>query len=611
MNKFMTFLGALTMHVISDVHASQDSLLNNTEITVKENSTVLAVLLHGYTLDGDSLHNVEKTLHQTDGFHQADILKPDMPLSTFSMATSSRITAELLAAIDKAWERRAEMGSPYERVVMVGHSIGGLYARKVYVAACGENAEAPFEQPLKDELALLDAASLDKPRPWAGAVDCIVLLAGMNRGWSISHHMSISRAVTMRLGVAAGYILNWWYGRPPVIFSIRRGSPFITQLRLQWLAMREHVGHIQDKEVGAAVTVQLLGTIDDLVSPDDNIDLVSGKDFVYLEVPESGHRSVINMDDSSTGKERQAVLEKAFQPNIDDTIKVHPADSFISVRRDVTDVVFVIHGIRDQGYWTRKIGRRVQQAGKEFDTTRIIATETSSYGYFPMLSFLRPGARQGKVSWLMDRYTEARARYPEAKFHFVAHSHGTYLLAKALQDYPSVQFEQVVFAGSVVRYNYQWQEFIPKQVKSVLNFVATADWVVAFFPKALQSIGIQDMGSAGHDGFKVAKNLSQVIEPDTYIIGGHSAALQEAMWDSIAKFTVTGEFQPPPQALRSQEQAYWVAYPAKIAPLIWVVIALLLGWGLLGLFSLEVREWVKTVFIMVYLAIIWVVLTAV
>ncbi len=158
------------------------------------------------------------------------------------------------------------------------------------------------------------------------------------------------------------------------------------------------------------------------------------------------------------------------------------------------------------------------------------ATDT----YFPMLSFLQPGARQEKVEWFMDRYTEARATYPTAKFHFIAHSHGTYLLAKALLDYPSVRFNQVVFAGSVVQRNYQWQKFIPHRVKSVPNLVATADWVVVFFPKALQSIGIQDMGSARHDGFQVAKMQPRVIEPDTYIVGGHGAALQEAMWDSIA-----------------------------------------------------------------------------
>ncbi len=415
----------------------------------------------------------------------------------------------------------------------------------------------------------------------------------------------------MKMGVAVGYVLKWLYGRPPIIFTVRRGSPFITQLRLQWLAMRERAKETKHSTVGGAVTVQLLGTIDDLVSPDDNIDLISGKDFVYLEVPESGHRSVIDMDNTDAGQKRQEVLVQAFNAATLDIVKVRPSDSLLTVRRDVTDVVFVIHGIRDEGYWTRKIARRVQQAGKQHGRGRVIATETSSYGYFPMLSFLQPGTRQEKVEWLMDRYTEAKATYPKAKFHFIGHSHGTYLLAKALQDYPSVRFGQVVFAGSVVQRDYQWQKFVPDRVNAVLNFVATADWVVAFFPKALQSVGIQDLGSAGHDGFEAAKTQPHVIEPDTYIVGGHGAALQEAMWDSIAEFTVTGQFRPPPAALRSQAQAKWVAYPARVAPLLWVGIAGLLGWGLYLLVSLQIREWKKTVAVIAYLVVIWTLLTEV
>jgi hypothetical protein len=59
----------------------------------------------------------------------------------------------------------------------------------------------------------------------------------------------------------------------------------------------------------------------------------------------------------------------------------------------VEDIVFVIHGIRDKGYWTHKIARRVQAMAKQRPGDIRFATETSSYGYFPMLSFLLPGKR--------------------------------------------------------------------------------------------------------------------------------------------------------------------------------------------------------------------------
>lgn len=422
----------------------------------------------------------------------------------------------------------------------------------------------------------------------------------------------------MKLGSGVGHVLSWLYGRPPVIFTVRRGSSFITELRLQWLAMREEVNR---KHVGGASTVQLLGTVDDLVSPEDNIDLISGKDFIYLEVPQSGHRNVIDMgtevDGNGTAAERQKALlaaaerRKALLDALGDLSKrkndVGLVESPLPERKDVTDVVFVIHGIRDEGYWTRKIAYRAQRMGDRH--SRVVATETSSYGYFPMLSFLRPGARQEKVEWLMDRYTDARARYPDARFHYVGHSNGTYLLAKALQDYPAVRFDHVVFAGSVVHRAYEWQKFVPKRVKSVLNFVATGDWVVAFFPKALQSIGVQDLGSAGHDGFNVASDQGPIQELPNYVVGYHSAALQEAMWDGIAEYVLTGEFKSPEGAEMAETQKWWVAGPAHVAPLLWIIIALLIGWGFHSLWRMQVREWRKTIYIVASCLLLWIILT--
>ena len=241
----------------------------------------------------------------------------------------------------------------------------------------------------------------------------------------------------------------------------------------------------------------------------------------------------------------------------------------------------------------------------------VIGVETSSYGYFPMLSFLMPGARQEKVQWFMDKYTEAKANYPDANFHFIGHSHGTYLLAKALEDYDSVKFTNVLFAGSVVHQDYEWTRFVPDRIEHVYNFEATADWVVAFFPKALQSIGIQDLGSAGHDGFKDSNVLTNNVRNHSYIIGGHSAAIQEAMWNSIAEFVLSGNFVLPPDSIVADDQEKYVSWPAKIAPLMWVAGITFLFWILYVLFNINVREWKKTLIITAYIGFIWVIVTEV
>ena len=120
----------------------------------------------------------------------------------------------------------------------------------------------------------------------------------------------------------------------------------------------------------------------------------------------------------------------------------------------------------------------------------------------------------------MDQYTEARVRYPNAKFSYVGHSNGTYLVARALRDYAAAKFARIVFAGSVVRCDYDWEKYSKaadgeicrhSRVEKVLNYVATSDWVVAMFPKAMQLYRPIDLGGAGHDGFKQAFSLRQAL----------------------------------------------------------------------------------------------------
>ena len=575
-------------------------------------STRLAVLLHAYTMNGSSMLLVENALLKADGWADTDVLAPDLPFELFSITPPAHVVADLLSKVDQAWEARRATGRPYASIALVGHSIGSLYARKLYVAGCGEQPGAPFEPDLKQRLQEIGAQPLDKPRPWAGAVDRIVLLAGLNRGWSISHHMSPLRASEMSTGVFLGRMLKALTGHQFIIMAAHRGAPFITQLRLQWLEMRKYHDRRVGEKLGAAKVVQLLGTTDDLVPPTDNVDPVTGSDFVYLEVPWSGHKNVHEMDNSEAGIARANVLQAALTRNDfgDAALRVPGIERLERTieNRQVTDVVFVVHGIRDEGYWTEKIANRVLAKARSVPG-RLFEVETSTYGYFPMLSFLRPGTRQEKVEWLMDQYTTARVRYPDAKFSFIGHSNGTYLLAKALEDYPAVRFKHVVFAGSVVRRNFAWSQYMPSRIERVMNIVASADWVVAWFPNALQKMRFQDVGSAGHDGFPETGLISALQQPPGYVVGGHSAALDETWWNAIAGFVIDGRFEVPPGAKISGEREAWVAMPGEFAPLIWAAIALVLCIGLWALLRLRIREWQKTLFVVGYLTFIWVVLT--
>ena len=556
-------------------------------------STDLIVLFHAYTLSPDKLDDVKEVCKTIEKYKNADFLIPRIPASVFSNANPVEITCEILNKIDEIWDSNGE----YSNIILIGHSLGALLARKLFVYACGENQSAPFE-----------VADI-KPRIWASKVERIILLAGMNRGWSISYHMSLLNAVIFTIGSFIGNIIVSTTHYVPLIFHIRKGSSFITNLRIQWLAMREK-HNINDKGMGDALTIQLLGSVDDMVSPEDNLDLVTGKDFFYIDAPNSGHANIIEMDNSDAGKGRKNAFMEALSKDAKEVKNISPLDQqFPEPKEEVTDVIFVMHGIRDLGYWTNKIARKVKdhpykQKPGEPAKKRIVATETSSYGYFPMLSFLLPAKRLEKVEWFMDQYTENKAMYPNADFSFVGHSNGTYLLAKALKKYPGCIFKNVVFAGSVVPTTYAWNKFIEKkQVERIMNYVATSDWVVALFPKALEILKLQDLGSAGHDGFVDIEKPNEI----EYVRGAHSAALREENWIDIAEFIVNGN---APKKNFQNNRSILIVWLGRLSPLVWLALASLAIFIGVTIINHPVwAEWFKTTIFIGYIWLIYKVLT--
>lgn len=576
----------------------------------------LVVMLHAFTHSPRDMCQIGTWLHANDPA-RPDLLVPSLPLTTFSQAPIERIAADVVARVNQVWKTRAQQpDGGYTRVRFIGHSMGSLIARRVY----------------------LDGLAAGEDAPWAARTDRLLLFAGVNRGWTIDHHMSLVNSTVYQLGVTLNDIVVGLGGAPFTVMASRHGAPFVNQLRLDWQALPQRWA---DRQAPGFKVVQLLGSVDDIVPPGDNVDAASAAGFVYLQMPYSGHANVVRvladaplppmpagMPQPDAPAARAAQLRVAWR-------EAEPVSDSIplAVRRSRPDpcvqhVVFVMHGIRDEGHWTERVAGAVEDAlqptltpdppGCEGRPESRIAFEISSYGYFPMLSFLRPGARAEKAAWLMDRYAEARHLYPQARFHYVGHSHGTYLLRHVLEAVPDVRFDRVVLAGSVLRSSEPWECFFDRgQVGQLLNLRASEDWVVAIFPNTMERVGWQDLGGAGVRGFEQTPpgltngpRLAGQPSGVGYVQGAHGAAVEEHAWRTIAHFVAEGRVDQAGLPVVDQASGL-VAWAERWGLVLWFALLLVLGGGLALLWRWRVREGVKVLTVLAYVGAIWWVVTRV
>lgn len=530
-------------------------LLTSTTPTQHGASTTLVVILHGLG------KHIEDWCHALrEALPDADLMVPQYRADILSNVDPRRVADQLVEYVHEADQARSQRsdGGQYERVILIGYSMSGLIIRKTYLIAMGYG----------DDETLVRKA---KPMPWATKVERIVLMAAINRGlstakpqdapWSLYILQRLGWAIIPRLGLGQ------------LLAQMRRGSPFVANLRVQWIRLS------QAPDFQLPPTIQLLGDLDDVVAEEDNVDVLADANFRYIKVRDTGHASICDFRTAEVGAYRQAKFLQAVTTPIDQL----EGDGVVNgheVGQTIDHVAFVMHGIRDMGLWTIRVSEAIETTAQQLGQS--VETITAGYGYFPMLRFLFFGARQVNVRWFMDRYTEALARYPQAKISYVGHSNGTYLLASALERYRACRIHHVAFAGSVVPKQYPWDRLrAEERVQAVRNDIASADWIVGVFPGLFELLHWADLGTAGHNGFQ--DDTPKESSFDRYFQGGHGAALAPANHPSLARFILTGERIPPAQPILVDQQNGLTATLAKLCWLVWLFIV-----GVLGLVGLGI-----------------------
>ena len=524
----------------------------------------LIALVHGYRRGNASLSGLEKVIHEV--FPHADILVPSFYSGMFSNAKPETLASDLEHKINDA-----EKLKRYKTIVLIGHSMGALLVRKAYVYGCGQVQDrGVFSNDLR-------------PHEWVKKVDRLVLVAGINRGWSISprpSQMSILTKALMMLGREVGR----WTGTAQLIRGIEKGSPFISNLRLQWLnATRDPT------LVHKPVVIQLLGDEDDVVSDEDSKDVAVAQEFVFVRVPKSGHASIIQFDHAEYGSTRKRKFRDAVEASAE-ILRAENSETPLKIDENVEKLVFVVHGIRDTGGWTLDFAQYLKEAFSQAgDPPGKLRVVTPQYDYFPMAAFLLVADRQKNVRWFMDEFTEAKAKYPKLReIDYVGHSNGTFILASALQRYATLNLSRVIFAGSVVPRAYPWGQWLGKErVTGVCNYTAARDWVVAIFPRLFELIherlgiriwGCDELGSAGFNGFESPAVHDNEVR---YLDGDHGAAVsgptvRRDIYPAMANFLLTGKGTDEIESVKVKTQASWVVWSSNLCWLIWLGIAGLL-----------------------------------
>jgi pimeloyl-ACP methyl ester carboxylesterase len=195
----------------------------------------------------------------------------------FSSTPAAKIVSRILAEMDVICSDSGR----YKQIVLVGFSMGAVLARRLFLAATDVHKTVPNEPELRNA----------GRRCWAGKVERIVTLGGLNRGWFASARISWVESFLANLVGLVGHL--WPGAGKPTIFEVRRGAPFIVQTRLQWLALRRS----SDPTKPEPLVIQLLGTQDDLVAPDDVVDFAVDRDpknpYFYFELPQTRHNNAI------------------------------------------------------------------------------------------------------------------------------------------------------------------------------------------------------------------------------------------------------------------------------------------------------------------------------
>lgn len=256
------------------------------------------------------------------------------------------------------------------KIVLVGHSAGGLLVRAAYLISAGAFGNRELRN------------------SWHDRVDRIVLLASIDRGIGRGNTL-IRKLGTWFLGVLRATV--------PTTFSrLLRGSQFVTDLRISWIR------YTNSNSTKPPKIVQVIGTLDQVVSKDDVTDKQQFPHATIIQIPGAGHDRLFDPNSSEDHKLHYDGLIEAFR--VDPTTRTPAADT------KKNNVVILLHGIRASALdWPNQLAPLIAE---ESDFMVLCP----DYGYFTALRYCNSAPSSQATPMVPRPVQQCARRQPERYF---------------------------------------------------------------------------------------------------------------------------------------------------------------------------------------------------
>lgn len=564
----------------------------------------LVVLVHGWEVESDTdlkeLQDLEEMarpavtrrflLDETKGL-DVKVLKYKYDGSFWSSRDPNDLAIDLCSKIDESWRELLNQKGAEIPIILIGHSIGALLVRKAYLVGKGL-AEPKDGFPNFGQL----FPNLNLPQ-WVNAVKGVVLLASPNRGWdlSIGRWLKKRKEGNPALDPKEFLAFRWWKFWAEVkwasrkgflIRSCERGAPFIANLRL--------LGARYGYDVP---TFYILGTQDKIVDVTDYRDPFSsgGKNVFIRQINNTHHKSVVILrpKNGETEDPKFAARREAFLNAVtgNTTWSAWRNDTLVREQKDL--LVFIVHGVRTHtARWMSLMENKIQdwKAGSSCEV------KLHKYGFMPVPFFFWPPYHDAKVRQFVNLVIEAIARGPSREIVLIGHSFGTYIIGKALAEYPALNATRILLLASILPKDFGLNSLLlgwgkpdgssyAQVTDSIRSDCMSKDIIISFTgPGLFGKLKSNTFGVSGLVGFDDTGDKITTRWIGGRFQGWHFVPCQNSYMKSVAAFS--WNFVPPefsgkvtkeiPKILKREEPAWWASGLYTLYWPVWFLIIPLL-----------------------------------